>query len=64
MTNAEKMAKDTERFAEILSVCGGACEFCIFRLDEKECLKYENTCEKGIKMWLESEAEDEQICRP
>ena len=57
MTNAEKMAKDTELFARVIrGATTFCCEYCILRYED--CVKQNISCEEGIKKWLESEAKE------
>lgn len=56
MTNYEKIkAMDIDELAELLDSYG-TCGFCIYRERREECDV--QSCENGVKKWLESEAED------
>ena len=55
MTNAEKLAKDTDYLADIISEYPSDCDACPAK---EECSKWDvESCYDFIKWWLESEAE-------
>lgn len=56
MTNYEKIkAADIDELANLLQFVQFGCEFCVCYPESGPCSM---PCDKGVKKWLESEAED------
>lgn len=58
MTNAEKLAKDTEQLADIISEMASPCKYCIHNYDGT-CGPVLFSCFGGIKKWLEQEVKED-----
>lgn len=56
MTNAEKLAKDTEVMTDLVLGTLSPCYSCIYENDVDGCESHD--CRPSIKKWLKSEAEE------
>lgn len=57
MTNAEKLAKDTERLSDVINGVVSSCKYCIYNYDDT-CGTVAVSCFEGVQKWLEQEAEE------
>lgn len=57
MTNAEKLTKDTELLARLITGPVLTCFYCS-RCKDSKCTDTDDNCRLGIKEWLESEVKE------
>ena len=57
MTNAEKLAKNTELITNLLLSCPWKCDYCNLTCLSEICIK--SDCKKEIQQWLEKEVKED-----